>query len=47
VLARGYAIARDGEGHVIGSSDKVDVGEEIEVLLGRGSISATVSGVRE
>ena len=46
VLARGYAIARDGEGHVIGSADRVNVGDEIEVLLGTGSIGATVSNVR-
>ena len=46
VLARGYAIARDEEGHVIGSAEAVREGERISVLLGSGSIAAQVTEVR-
>ena len=47
VLSRGYAIARDGEGHVIDSASKASVGDEIEVLLGEGRIGARVTSVSE
>ena len=47
VLSRGYAIARDGEGHVIDSASKAAVGDEIEVLLGEGRIGARVTSVSE
>jgi len=43
VLARGYAIARH-EGHVLTDASKVDDGDTIEVMLGRGRLEATVVG---
>ena len=47
VLSRGYAIARDGEGHVIDAASKAAVGDEIEVLLGEGRLGARVTSVGE
>ena len=43
VLGRGYAIARDGQGHVVSDAEAVSAGDELEVLLGRGSIITQVS----
>ena len=43
VLARGYAIARDGEGHVIKDARALSVGDELTVLLGAGSVGARVT----
>ncbi|MBR6738565.1 MAG: exodeoxyribonuclease VII large subunit [Oscillospiraceae bacterium] len=42
VLARGYAVARKRSGEVIRTADAVDCGEEIDVLLGRGTLLCTV-----
>ena len=47
VLGRGYAIARDGAGHVVSDAEQTEVGEEIEVLLGRGSLLTKVTEKRE
>lgn len=47
VLARGYAITRDGEGHVVSQASQVSVGDEVSVLLGAGSIRAEVTAVEE
>ncbi|MDD7364577.1 MAG: exodeoxyribonuclease VII large subunit [Olsenella sp.] len=47
VLGRGYAIARDAEGHVISDAGQVERGDGIEVLLGRGSVKAQVTEKRE
>lgn len=47
VLSRGYAIARDSEGHVIDAASKAAVGDEIEVLLGEGRLGARVTSVGE
>ena len=43
VLARGYAIVRDGEGHVVSEAHDVQVGNEVSVLLGSGGIKASVT----
>lgn len=43
VLARGYAIALDGEGHVVTSTDVLTVGDRIEVRLARGEVTARVT----
>ena len=43
VLGRGYAIASLPDGKVIRSSDDVSKGDEIGLLLGKGSIFCTVS----
>jgi exodeoxyribonuclease VII large subunit len=45
VLGRGYALARDAEGHVLSNASQVEVGEEISVLLGEGELGATVTSV--
>ena len=47
VLSRGYSIARNAEGHVIYNANTVEPGAEISVLLGQGSLAATVTEVRE
>jgi len=45
VLARGYAIARDEEGHVIHDASELSVGQDVSVALGRGSFAARVSQI--
>ncbi|WP_321972778.1 exodeoxyribonuclease VII large subunit [Paratractidigestivibacter sp.] len=45
VLGRGYAIARDDEGHVLKSASDTGVGDVIGVQLGKGSLRAQVVGV--
>ncbi|MGI6755324.1 MAG: exodeoxyribonuclease VII large subunit [Atopobiaceae bacterium] len=45
VLSRGYAIARDEHGAVIQDAQRVQVGSDIEVLLGAGSLKAEVKEV--
>lgn len=47
VLGRGYAIMRDGEGHVVSRADALRVGDEVTVLLGSGGANATVTGTFE
>lgn len=45
VLSRGYAIARDGRGHVIATTSAAKTGDAIDVLVSDGSIQATVTGI--
>lgn len=45
VLARGYAIAREANGHVVSDASRLSVGEDVTVLLGSGSFGAKVSSV--
>lgn len=45
VLGRGYAIARDAEGHVVTSAASLSEGDAVSVRLGEGSFEATVCGV--
>ena len=45
VLARGYAIVRDGRGHVVSRAASLAKGQEVSVLLGQGSFAARVSGI--
>lgn len=45
VLTRGYAIARDASGRVLRDAAEVAPGDEVRVLLGRGSFGATVGTV--
>ena len=47
VLARGYAIARDAEGHVVKEASALSRGDAVRVLLGTGSIDATVTSVND
>ena len=42
VLARGYSITRSTDGTIVRSSDEVDVGQELEVILDRGNLGVTV-----
>ena len=46
VLGRGYAIATDVEGHVLGDASELSVGSEVNVRLGSGSFSASVTEVQ-
>ena len=47
VLSRGYSIVRDGmSGRVVLDASTLSVGDEIDVLLGTGELSATVNSVR-
>lgn len=43
VLARGYAIARDGAGHVVKDAQALAAGDEVSLVLGVGSVDATVT----
>lgn len=45
VLARGYAITRDAEGHVVQDASRLEAGQDVSVLLGKGSFEATVTQV--
>ena len=47
VLARGYAIARDGAGHVVKDAAALSCGDDVRVLLGTGSFDATVTAVND
>ncbi|MDR0347364.1 MAG: exodeoxyribonuclease VII large subunit [Coriobacteriales bacterium] len=46
VLARGYSITHDRNGHVIDSVDAVDLDEHVVVRLANGSLDCTVNGKR-
>lgn len=46
VLGRGYAIAYDGEGHVVPKAEGVSPGQELELRMQDGRIGCTVDGVR-
>ena len=46
VLGRGYAIATDQDGHVLGDASAVSVGSDVSVRLGSGSFSANVTAVQ-
>lgn len=45
VLQRGYSVVKDGEQQVVGSVQRVQVGQNIEILLKDGSIDAQVLSV--
>lgn len=47
VLGRGYAIARDVEGHVLKSASAVHAGDSLSVQLGHGVVEATAFAVHE
>ena len=42
VLARGYSMTRDDEGHIITSSDAVRAGDLLHITLANGRINAAV-----
>lgn len=46
VLARGYAIVRDADGHVVMDAGNVSVGDELAIRLGSGEVSAAVTATR-
>ncbi|MBR1829027.1 MAG: exodeoxyribonuclease VII large subunit [Atopobiaceae bacterium] len=46
VLARGYAITRDAEGHVVSDASTLSEGDKISVLLGAGTVNATVTSTQ-
>lgn len=43
VLARGYAMAQDGDGKILRSWKDVPEGGEVRVTLGEGGFTATVN----
>ena len=45
VLGRGYAIARDSDGHVVTNASALAPGDAVSVRLGEGSFEAAVTGV--
>ena len=45
VLGRGYAIARDADGHVVTNASALAPGDAVSVRLGEGSFEAAVTGV--
>ena len=47
VVRRGYAIVRDGEGHVVADASKLGAGDRIDVTLGAGSLRARVEEIGE
>lgn len=47
VLSRGYAITRDASGHVVKRASQLSLGDELTVLLGEGSVAATVTTIHE
>ena len=47
VLTRGYAMAQDGEGHVLKSVRQVNAGDRIVVSLSDGSLTAAVTDKKE
>jgi len=42
ILGRGYAIVRDGEGHIVRAGADVSAGDAVRVRLGQGSLDCTV-----
>ncbi len=44
-VARGYAIARDGEGHIVKSVDSAQTGDPLSVSVSDGTINCTVDHV--
>ena len=47
VLGRGYAIARDGQGHVVTDASSLAAGDAVSVRLGTGSFDARVTETHE
>lgn len=47
VLGRGYAMAQDGKGSVLRSSEQVQIGDNIFIKLAQGSLKCTVDGKGE
>ena len=43
VLARGYAIVRDGDGHIVRDAAALDIGQPLQLQLGRGRAEVEVS----
>lgn len=47
VLARGYAIMQDEDGRVVSDARTVSIGDEVTVLVGRGSVQASVTATND
>lgn len=47
VLARGYAITRDEQGHVVSDASQLQESQAVSVVLGKGSFEARVTSVQE
>ena len=47
VLARGYSLVRDARGNIVTSSERISVGERLDIAFARGSARAVVQEKRE
>ncbi len=47
VLSRGYSIVRDDEGHVLADATEARVGGDVSVMMGKGSLVATVKSIEQ
>ena len=45
-LARGYAVARDAQGHALGSAEAFALGQQFSLVLRDGQVDASVTAVR-
>lgn len=46
VLARGYSLVRDARGNIVSSSEKLSLGESVEITFAQGGVVATVQEKR-
>ena len=47
VLSRGYSLVIDVDGHVVQRAEQVTIGERVDIKLHQGSLSASVTAIRE
>lgn len=47
VLSRGYSLVIDADGHVVQRAEQVTVGDRVDIKLHQGSLSASVTAIRE
>jgi len=47
VIARGYSLTRDEAGHVVCDAAQLNVGDNLSVMLAKGSVTATVKDIQQ
>lgn len=47
VIARGYSLTRDEAGHVVCDATQLNVGDNLSVMLAKGSVTATVKDIQD
>ena len=47
VLSRGYSLVIDADGHVVQRAEQVTIGDRVDIKLHQGSLSASVTAIRE